>query len=123
DPHPADTSYLRHTARITNRQPLRQDDFKVSNSIVNKTPLSLRAAQALTGAPGTYLDSLAAASDMRREWFDDVIATHLIDPYFLRNNDYEAFYTARAKQLEDMVYAAMGKRTILRDMTDGKAVQ
>ncbi|WP_189852663.1 GmrSD restriction endonuclease domain-containing protein [Streptomyces omiyaensis] len=94
-----------------------------ANSIVNKTPLSLRAAQALTGAPGTYLDSLAAASDMRREWFDDVIATHLIDPYFLRTNDYEAFYTARAKQLEDMVYAAMGKRTILRDMTDGKAVK
>ncbi|WP_344330761.1 GmrSD restriction endonuclease domain-containing protein [Streptomyces globosus] len=94
-----------------------------ANSIVNKTPLSLRAAQALTGAPGSYLDSLAAASDMRREWFDDVIATHLIDPYFLRNNDYEAFYAARAKQLEDMVYAAMGKRTILRDMTDGKAVK
>ncbi len=31
DPHPADTSYLWHTATITNRQPLRQDDFKVSN--------------------------------------------------------------------------------------------
>ncbi|MBT2452728.1 DUF262 domain-containing protein [Streptomyces sp. ISL-43] len=92
-----------------------------ANSIVNKTPLSLRAAQALTGAPGTYLDSLAVASDMRREWFDDVIGTHLIDPYHLRTNDYEAFYAARAKELEDMVYAAMGKRTILRDMTDGKA--
>ncbi|WP_053725531.1 DUF262 domain-containing protein [Streptomyces sp. WM6378] len=101
------------------------DGVKTSpaNSIVNKTPLSLRAAQALTGAPAAYIDSLAAASDMRREWFDDVIATHLIDPYFLRNNDYEAFYAARAKQLEDMVYAAMGKRTILRDMTDGKAVK
>ncbi|WP_328775749.1 DUF262 domain-containing protein [Streptomyces goshikiensis] len=94
-----------------------------ANSIVNKTPLSLRAAQGLTGAPGAYLDSLAAASDMRREWFDDVIATHLIDPYLLRKNDYEAFYAARAKQLEDMVYTAMGKRTILRDMTDAKAVK
>ncbi|MFE5143589.1 epoxide hydrolase, partial [Streptomyces fagopyri] len=30
-PHPADTSYLRPTATITNRQPLRQDDFKVSS--------------------------------------------------------------------------------------------
>ncbi|WP_079408492.1 transposase family protein [Streptomyces sp. 3211] len=31
DPHPADTSYIRHTATISSRQPLRQDDFKVSN--------------------------------------------------------------------------------------------
>ncbi|MEV6315570.1 DUF262 domain-containing protein [Streptomyces sp. NPDC051776] len=94
-----------------------------ANSIVNKTPLSLRAAQSLTGPPAAYLDSLAAASDLRREWFDDVIATHLIDPYLLRTNDYEAFYSARAKQLEDMVYAAMGKRTILRDITDEKAAR
>lgn len=99
-----------------------EDGFP-ANSIVNKTPLSLRAAQALNGPPGSYLDSLAAASDLRREWFDDVIATHLIDPHFLRTNDYEAFYASRAKQLEDMVYAAMGKRTILRDMTDDKAVR
>ncbi|MEU2957134.1 hypothetical protein ABZ633_39550, partial [Streptomyces xanthochromogenes] len=34
DPHPADTSYLRDTATITNRQPLRQDDFKVSSGRV-----------------------------------------------------------------------------------------
>ncbi|MFJ4866774.1 hypothetical protein ACIP6Y_39495, partial [Streptomyces sp. NPDC088748] len=32
DPHPADTSYIRHTATISSRQPLRQDDFKVSNN-------------------------------------------------------------------------------------------
>ncbi|MEV5509915.1 DUF262 domain-containing protein [Streptomyces orinoci] len=98
-------------------------DSLPANSIVNKTPLSLRAAQTLAGPPAAYLDSLAAASDMRREWFDDVIATHLIDPYHLRANDYEAFYTARAKQLEDLVYAAMGKRTILRDMKDSEAAR
>ncbi|MBT2386651.1 DUF262 domain-containing protein [Streptomyces sp. ISL-11] len=93
------------------------------NSIVNKTPLSLRAAQSLTGPPASWLDSLAMAADMRREWFDDVIATHLIDPYLLRENDYETFYVARAEQLMNMVYAAMGKRTILRDLTDDKAVR
>ncbi len=94
-----------------------------ANSIVNKTPLSSRAAQALTSPPASCLDSLAAAADMRREWFDDVIATHLIDPYLLRKNDYQTFYAARAGQLLDMVYAAMGKRTILRDITDDKAVR
>lgn len=32
-PHPADTSYTRHTATITERQPLRQPTFKVSNAL------------------------------------------------------------------------------------------
>ncbi|MGA5130176.1 GmrSD restriction endonuclease domain-containing protein [Streptomyces olivoreticuli] len=102
----------------------RTDGGFPANSIVNKTPLSLRAAQALTGPPASWLNSLAVSADMRREWFDDVIATHLIDPYLLRKNAYEEFYSARAQQLLDMVYAAMGKRTILRDMTvDDKAVR
>jgi hypothetical protein len=88
-----------------------------TNSIVNKTPLSYRAAQDMTGAPGSYLPSLVAASDMRPEWFDDVIATHLIDPDALRSNDYERFYADRSKQLQDLVHAAMGKRTMHRDAT------
>ncbi|MEV6012291.1 DUF262 domain-containing protein [Streptomyces sp. NPDC051976] len=88
-----------------------------TNSIVNKTPLSYRAAQDMTGAPGSYLPSLVAASDMRPEWFDDVITTHLIDPDALRSNDYERFYADRSKQLQDLVHAAMGKRTMHRDAT------
>ncbi|ROR38149.1 GmrSD restriction endonuclease domain-containing protein [Kitasatospora cineracea] len=90
-----------------------------TNSIVNKTPLSYRASQAMTGPPATYLPSLVAASDMRPEWFDDVIATHLIDPDALRNNDYERFYIDRSKQLVDLVQTAMGKRTALRGLVDG----
>lgn len=86
------------------------------NSIVNKTPLSYRAGQDMAGAPGSYLPSLVAASDMRPEWFDDVIATHLIDPAALRSNDYERFYADRSKQLQDLVHSAMGKRTMHRDV-------
>ncbi|MFE2022465.1 DUF262 domain-containing protein [Streptomyces sp. NPDC059499] len=92
-----------------------------TNSIVNKTPLSYRAAQNMTGAPASYLSSLVAASDMRPEWFDDVIATHLIDADALRSNDYERFYADRSRQLQDLVDSAMGKRTMHRDaMGDGR---
>ncbi|MFG2305456.1 DUF262 domain-containing protein [Actinacidiphila glaucinigra] len=86
-----------------------------TNSIVNKTPLSYRAAQNMAGSPASYLSALAAASDMRPEWFDDVIATHLIDPEALRSNDYERFYLDRSRQLQDLVHSAMGKRTMHRD--------
>ncbi|MFE7889762.1 DUF262 domain-containing protein [Streptomyces sp. NPDC057412] len=90
-----------------------------TNSIVNKTPLSYRAAMDMTGAPSSYLATMIAASDMRPEWFDDVLTTHLIDPDALRENDYERFYRDRSKQLQDLVHSAMGKRTMLRDLPEG----
>ncbi|WP_405915414.1 DUF262 domain-containing protein [Streptomyces sp. NBC_00728] len=92
-----------------------------TNSIVNKTPLSYRAAMDMTGAPASYLSTMVAASDMRPEWFDDVLATHLIDPEALRDNDYERFYNDRSKQLQDLVHDAMGKKTMLRDLPEGDA--
>ncbi|MFC9038835.1 GmrSD restriction endonuclease domain-containing protein [[Kitasatospora] papulosa] len=87
-----------------------------TSSIVNKTPLSYRAAMDMTGAPSSYLSTMIAASDMRSEWFDDVLTTHLIDPEALRESDYERFYRDRSKQLQDLVHSAMGKRTMLRDL-------
>jgi hypothetical protein len=92
-----------------------------TSSIVNKTPLSYRATMDMMGAPSSYLSTLIAASDMRPEWFDDVIATHLIDPETLRESDYKRFYTDRSRQLQDLVQSAMGKRTMLRDLSEGDA--
>ncbi|MEV0870652.1 DUF262 domain-containing protein [Streptomyces sp. NPDC049950] len=89
-----------------------------TSSIVNKTPLSYRAAMDMTGAPSSYLSTMIAASDMRSEWFDDVLTTHLIDPEALRESDYERFYRDRSKQLQDLVHSAMGKRTMLRDLPE-----
>jgi hypothetical protein len=89
-----------------------------TGSIVNKTPLSYRAAMDMTGAPSSYLSTMIAASDMRPEWFDDVLSTHLIDPDALRENDYERFYRDRSKQLQDLVHSAMGKKTMLRDLPE-----
>ncbi|WP_406384027.1 DUF262 domain-containing protein [Streptomyces sp. NBC_00117] len=92
-----------------------------TNSIVNKTPLSYRATMDMLGAPSSYLSTLIAASDMRPEWFDDVVATHLIDPESLRESDYKRFYIDRSRQLQDLVQSAMGKRTMLRDLSEGDA--
>lgn len=92
-----------------------------TSSIVNKTPLSYRASMDMTGAPSSYLSTMIAASDMRPEWFDDVLTTHLIDPEALRESDYERFYRDRSKQLQDLVHSAMGKRTMLRDLPEDDA--
>ena len=89
-----------------------------ANSIVNKTPLSYRASRSMTGSPASYLTLLAQESGMRLEWFDDVVATHLIDPVTLREADFASFYADRSKQLLEMVNSAMGKRTVFRDLTD-----
>jgi hypothetical protein len=92
-----------------------------TSSIVNKTPLSYRAAMDMTGAPSSYLSTMIAASDTRPEWFDDILTTHLIDPDALRENDYERFYHDRSKQLQDLVHSVMGKKTMLRDLPEGDA--
>jgi len=88
------------------------------NSIVNKTPLSMRAGRSMIGAPPTYLKTLVQESGMRPEWFDDVLATHLIDPAALHEGDFGRFYDSRAKQLLELVRSAMGKRTVFRETQD-----
>ncbi|WP_240957955.1 GmrSD restriction endonuclease domain-containing protein [Streptomyces barkulensis] len=85
------------------------------NSIVNKTPLSLRAGRSMVGPPHAYLKTLVQESGMRPEWFDDVLATHLVDPAALHQGDFERFYDGRAKQLLELVKSAMGKQTVFRE--------
>lgn len=89
-----------------------------ANSIVNKTMLSYRASRSVVGAPSTYLPVLAAESGTRDEWFDDIVATHLIDPATLRSDDFDKFYADRSLQLLDLVKAAMGKGTLFREPTE-----
>ncbi|WP_436786722.1 GmrSD restriction endonuclease domain-containing protein [Yinghuangia sp. YIM S10712] len=84
-------------------------------SIVNKTWLSQRAARSMTGSPEAYLQSLAIESGTRSEWFDDVVATHLIEPGALRTADFDKFYDDRSRQLLALVDGAMGRRTVHRD--------
>ncbi|MFE4331969.1 DUF262 domain-containing protein [Streptomyces sp. NPDC056831] len=91
---------------------------RYATSVVNKTPLSLRASKSMSGPPGAYLKTLSLESGMRPEWFEDVVATHLVDVDALKEGDFIRFYENRAKQLRDLVRAAMGKRTVFRDATE-----
>ncbi|MEV6102725.1 DUF262 domain-containing protein [Nocardia sp. NPDC051981] len=86
-----------------------------ANSIVNKTPLSLRAGRSVVGAPSSYLPILASESGTRDEWFDDIVATHLMDPVALHTDNFDAFYADRSKQLIALVGSAMGKGTLFRE--------
>ncbi|MFR9751412.1 DUF262 domain-containing protein [Nocardia sp. 004] len=88
-----------------------------ANSIVNKTMLSHRASRNLLGSPSSYLPVLAGESGTRDEWFDDIVATHLIDPADLRTDDFDRFYVNRSRQLLRLVENAMGKGTLFREPT------
>ncbi|WP_030187204.1 DUF262 domain-containing protein [Streptomyces violaceorubidus] len=110
--HAVDVRLIFPKAWITKNEPSRA---KYADSIVNKTPLSLRASKSMSGPPSTYLKTLSLESGMRPAWFEDVVATHLVDVSTLREGDFVRFYENRAKQLLDLVMAAMGKRTVFRD--------
>ncbi|MBO4164083.1 GmrSD restriction endonuclease domain-containing protein [Micromonospora antibiotica] len=88
------------------------------NSIVNKTPLSYRASKSLTGSPSAYLQVLARETGTRPEWFDDVVATHVINPDLLREDDFDKFYDDRSARLVELVNEAMGKQTVFRIEVD-----
>jgi hypothetical protein len=88
------------------------------NSIVNKTPLSYRASKSLIGSPSGYLRVLARETGTRPEWFDDVVATHVMDPAALHKDDFDGFYADRSARLVELVNEAMGKRTVFRDESD-----
>ncbi|MFJ2805055.1 DUF262 domain-containing protein [Kitasatospora sp. NPDC087271] len=82
-------------------------------SIVNKTPISYQAALWVSGAPSRFLPILAMEAGMKPVWFDDVIASHLIDPRHLYDDDFEAFYSDRSTRLIKLIEEAMG-RPVLR---------
>jgi hypothetical protein len=93
------------------------------SSIVNKTALSYRASQSQgKRAPGVYVELMAREYGQPQDWFDDVVATHLVDPKLLRSNDFDSFYEDRVAQLLKLVGEAMGRpavRTFHGDEAEG----
>ena len=83
------------------------------DSIVNKTLLTDRTSQIVRKrSPRSYLRSLATDTGLPDNWLDDIIATHLIDPGALRDEDFPLFYKKRATRLCELIEAAMGKSAI-----------
>jgi hypothetical protein len=95
-------------------------DRKVYDSVVNKTPLGYRTNRTIGGdAPSLYLGRLergtATVPPIRSSDLDSYLASHLVDSTLLRQNQFLAFFEARAAALLELIETATGKRTAQRE--------
>jgi hypothetical protein len=84
----------------------------IFNSIINKTPISYKANRMIGGrAPSAYLVAIQGHKQvgLSDDQMDHILNTHLIDPQYLRTDDFEAFFRARERRLLEMIERAMGK--------------
>lgn len=86
----------------------------VFDSIINKTPLSFKTNRILGGAaPSEYIAKLekgdAKTPKIDPAHLDTYIASHLIDPSFLRTDKFEEFMADRQKRLLTLIEKATGK--------------
>lgn len=89
---------------------------KLWNSVVNKAPLSARSNRILGGkAPSNYLGRLLNSHSVDSVALDDHLASHLIDPDLLKQDNFNGFMVDRAKALLDQIEKVMGKKVSGRD--------
>ena len=94
-------------------------DNKEYDSIVNKTPLSQKTNAFIGGdAPSQYLRRIESQFSISTSDLDFILKTHLIDPTFLRNDDFEGFFRARMNSLSGLVKEAMKKEVIVDQEDD-----
>lgn len=80
------------------------------DSIINKSPLSARSNRMIGGqAPSEYLRGIEQDQGISPEQLDDILRSHLIEPEYLRADNFEAFYRARKAALAALVEEAIGK--------------
>lgn len=85
-------------------------DDGLTNSIINKTPLTARTNRIVGGdAPSSYLPRLKESSGATDEQMAVALETHLIDPEAMRDDDFQAFWKLRQRALLERVASLMGK--------------
>lgn len=102
-------------------------EAKVFDSIINKTPLSLRTNRILGGdAPSRYLEKLEVGSKdappILRSSLDSYLQSHLIDVERLRANDFDGFFPAREEALLRLIESATGRDAYRGEGNDEPAV-
>ncbi len=86
---------------------------RIYNSIVNKTPLSKASNIAIGGnAPSQYLANIEKKQGLAPTKLDEILQTHLIEPDFLRRNDFNTFFDRRLGALAGLVAGAMDKAVV-----------
>ncbi|MEW5926410.1 MAG: DUF262 domain-containing protein [Gemmatimonadota bacterium] len=96
----------------------------VFDSIINKTPLSRASNQTIGGdAPSVYLRRIEERQKISPAVLDDILRSHLIEPSFLRADDFDGFYAARRSALAALVAGAMGKAVVDEEGSNEKETE
>jgi len=93
-------------------------DEGLYNSIINKTPLSARSNRIIQGhAPSKYLETIQKEGGFGPERMDEILRSHVIDPKFMRTDDFHGFFAARKEAILTRIEGAMGK-PVARDVKE-----
>jgi hypothetical protein len=80
------------------------------NSIVNKAAISARTNRIIGGqAPSVYLQRVQEQAGIDAHRMNAILASHVIDPDHLRDDNFESFFAAREGALVQRIAAAIGK--------------
>lgn len=95
----------------------------VFDSIINKTPISFRTNRTIGGsAPSAYLAKLESggggAPGVPRDKLEMHLQSHLIEPSFLRTDDFAAFMEARQRRLLKLIEQAIGQLAYAGDLAE-----
>lgn len=81
------------------------------DSIVNKTPLSVKTNRMIGGnSPSVYLSRLHKSdTGISKERLDDILRSHIIEPDALRTDNFDLFFRTRQDALLSRIEKAMSK--------------
>ena len=84
--------------------------MRASDSRVTTGPISLSTNRVIGGrAPSEYLERLANSATVDTDTIRKHVSTHLADADLIAEDNFDAFFAARARALLDQIAAAMGK--------------
>ena len=85
-------------------------DIRRCDSIVNKTPISAKTNRIISGnAPSKYLPRIQQSSGYDENRMEQILQSHVVDPNYLRLDNFEVFFETRANALLERIEQAMGK--------------
>ncbi len=95
----------------------------VYDSIINKTPLPYRTNRIIGGvAPSDYIAKLERGNDktpaISSDKLNSFLASHLIEPSFLRADKFDSFMEDRQNKLLALIEQAMGKSAYTGDAAE-----
>ena len=88
-------------------------DTDLAQSVLNHSPMGKRTEVVMDGqSPARYLSRVQSKSIMEDAEFDQVLASHELDPEFLHQADFDAFIDDRRERFCELIEHAMGKAVI-----------